>query len=251
MAKGEDKDPVELTAEDTREEASPLTRMQRAIIDNSPDRKVSVNAIARDCLIVAEAMVEEAVTNARENNRRDMDEMRKAFNVEAGEAKAQIEKLVGQIEAENERANGLEIESTYMRELADRAATERDEANEKAAGLEETIVAGESIVADHSAKIQELTAELTDAKALAALHNGERQREAARRDADIKTYVDAINNKGVIVGERDRTIANMQLAQNMSTQLVKNAESKLTEAGHARRALCETIETLANIIRNS
>lgn len=178
---------------------------------------------ATACLELAQAMVEKAET-----------EMRAYFDKEARDFKARLDNAVDKGDkaiAESEELTRINVEANAL--LTEHANTIRSQA----------------------AEIEELKAQLEASNDLAVKAEVELrellEKEQWARKKDVQTYVDAINNQGTIIGERDRTIASMQLAQNMAMQQVERLESKLTEAGHSRRALCETIETLANVIRNT
>lgn len=167
--------------EDTREEIpvemppeQPFFDAIHENIDVSRVQPGKMRNAAKACSEIAEAMVEEAVTNARQNNRRDMDEMRKAFDVEAGEAKAHIEKLNKQIADMN----------IHIGEIQAKRDTTEEELNELRATHARLIVDNQKLWADN----RELN---------------------SRVNADKSHY------------------------------------------DNSRRALCETIETLANVIRNS
>ena len=94
-------------------EASPLTRMQRAVIEASPRVKVDVEALAEACLAVAEAMVEEAVTNARSNGRDELSTTKLAYAKEIDTLKARITEM--EVEANEDR----KIKKDQKREVAE------------------------------------------------------------------------------------------------------------------------------------
>ena len=234
---------VLLAEEDTRE---PLDRMLTVLSDYGAQPS-NVKTLARVCLAVAEEMIEEAVTNARENNRQEMAELRQNFDREAEEAK----ELIAASRKEMAEANN------HIREIQ----AKRDDLEaelKRSAEKYDTLQIAYEIKSVELTKAEEIyngactafETEIEELKAALATSAEELAKECQRRKIDAETYVQAVNNQGSIIADRDRTIADINTALDRSNRRMAELETKLNEAGHARRALCEAIETLANVIRN-
>lgn len=243
-------------------EVFPLDRMRRAILDGGPIKGPDVNRIARDCLIVAGAMVEEAVTNARQNNRQEMDELRKSFEKEAASTKllyaGEIDELKGRLDnAVNEGGKAIANNEKLICEVEELKASvalvaaERDRAETDVKTLTDQVRELTENNMDMGTAFHSAQDELKRAEEIytGAIEGMKTDLETAQ--AGWKEATEELKDARILINRGLQEAANLNGVIANTNRHMVNLEGRLKSEGSSRRALCETIETLANVIRNS